>query len=437
MLTMNDAHDVIADGAVAIDGEVITAVGTWSDLRAAHPDAEVGGSATALVMPGMINAHQHLTGDRLVRSVIPDTITSHEAIFDWSVPIHAAHTERDDELSALLSLHEALCNGVTTTIEAGTVAHPAAVARAMRTIGARGSVGCWGWDVEGGPFAAPADEVLARQRAVVEMAPPGGRVEGWVTLVGHDLMSDDLVVRSSALARELGVRITFHISPTTADADAYLARTGRRPLRHLHDLGVLGPHVLLAHAVHVDDDELDCLAASGAAVAACPWAYLRLAQRVTVGGRHDDMLRRGVPVALGSDAENASDAIDPIRTGALFVGLLRDRSGDPAEFSATTALRLLTIDGARAIGMADRIGSLEVGKQADVVTLRTDGPEWMPRSPRPELQLLWASSGASVDEVHVAGRQVVAGRRCTTIDVPALAAEAQARQAVLGQTIRP
>ena len=193
-------------------------------------------------------------------------------------------TAADDELSATLACVEAVTHGVTTTIEAGTVAHPARVAAGMAAVGMRGTIGTWGWDVEDGPFAAPAPEVLERQAAVLDAFPSGGLVTGWVTLVGHDLMSDELVSGASALARSRGCGLTFHLSPSVSDVTAYLARTGRRPLVHLDGLGVLGAHVLVAHAVHLDDAEIDALLRSGAAVAACPWAYLRLGQGVTGAG---------------------------------------------------------------------------------------------------------------------------------------------------------
>jgi 5-methylthioadenosine/S-adenosylhomocysteine deaminase len=202
----------------------------------------------------------------------------------------------------------------------------------------------------------------------------------------------------------------------------------------LYDLGVLGNHVLLAHAVHLNDDEIDCIVETDTAVAVCPWAYLRLAQGVTAAGRHDDMLKRGVRMSLGCDAENAGDAVDPIRNAALFAGLIRDRHMDPTLMSAVDALALHTIDAARAIGMADRIGSLEVGKQADLVVFGTDGPEWLTRSTEPILQLIWASSGSAVDDVYVAGKPVVKAKKSTQITGSAftdIVAEAQERMTFL------
>ena len=437
IVTMDAARTVIDDGAVLVDGSRIAGVGTWADLRRLHPDAVVSGDAAEILAPGFVNAHQHLTGDRLMHSRIPDRIDSQEAIFGWAVPLHAAHTEEDDHLSATLALAASLANGVTTTVEAGTVAHPAAVLRAQREIGARGTLGSWGWDVPDGPWAGSVAEVLDRQREVLSLAPPGGLVEGWVTLVGHDLMSDELVGAASDLARRSGTGMTFHLSPHDGDAAAYLSRTGRRPAVHLRELGVLGPHVLVAHGVHLDDDEVDAIVGTGAAIAACPWAYLRLAQGVTRAGRYDAVLARGGRIALGCDAENAGDAIDILRTAALFAGLLRDRSGDPASFTAVDALALATIDGARAIGKADRIGSIEVGKEADLVAFGGTGYEWLPLGADPYLQLVWGTDGRSVRDVWVAGRQVVRASRVVTVDVDAAAEAAVGRSERLGQTIRP
>ena len=431
VVTMNPTREVVRDGAVAVTGSTIEAVGLFADLRVAHPDAVVVGSSSSIVTPGYVNAHQHHTGDRLVRSCIPDAIDSQEAIFGWAVPVHSAHTPDDDHLSATLSLVEAVSNGVTCSVEAGTVAHPDRVAAAMHTIGVRGTVGRWGWDVAGAPFAAPPAEVLARLRALVSAHPRGGLVEGWVTLVGHDLMSDELAAGASELARELGTGITFHISPHAGDAASYQERTGRRPLVHLDALGVLGPHVLLAHAVHLDDAEVDTVLRTRTAIAACPWAYLRLAQGVTARGRYAELFRRGARFAIGCDAENAGDAVDVLRAATLFVGLGRDHDMDAFSMTAHHALELATVRGAEAVGMADRIGSLEAGKQADIVVHDTSGPQWITPSTDPVLQLMWASDGRSVSDVLVAGRPVVRAGRCTTVDVATLRVEARARRDVL------
>lgn len=427
VVTMNPTRDVLIGGAVLMDGGIIRAIGSTSALLAAHPDAEIVDATGCVVTPGMINAHQHLTGDPLVRSCIPDLLAPGESIFSWSVPLHGAHTPDDDEVSATLCAIESVQNGVTTVVEAGTVAYPARVVAAMHAVGVRGTIGTWGWDIEVGPFAAPAAEVLDRQRAVLAAFPRGGLVEGWVTLVGHDLASDELLVGASDLARSAGTNMTMHLSPTSSDPERYLERTGRRPVVHLHHLGVLGPHLLLAHGVWFDEAEIELVLETRTAIAYCPWAYLRLGQGVTRAGRHADIVERGGRVALGCDASNAGDVADILRAAAAAAGIARDTRIDPTRFGAHEAFEMATIAGAEAIGMADRIGSLEPGKLADIVIHRTDGWGWTPRGDI-GLQLVWGTDGRSVRDVFVAGRVVVRDGVCTNVDSEAVWREANRRQ---------
>ena len=428
VVTMNPDREVLVGGAVVFDESGIIAAGSSSALLAEHPGAVVHDASGCVVTPGMVNAHQHLTGDPLVRSCIPDLLPPGASIFEWSVPLHGAHTGDDDELSATMGAVESLRNGVTTVIEAGTVAHPERMAAGVVAAGMRGTIGTWGWDIEIGPYAAPCDEVLDRQRAVVERFPAGGLVEGWVTLVGHDLASDELLSGAADLARELGTSMTMHLSPTSSDPERYLARSGRRPVVHLDQLGVLGPHLLLAHGVWLDESEIELVLSSRTAIAYCPWAYLRLGQGVTRVGRHADIVERGGRVALGCDASNAGDTADILRAAAVAAGIARDGRIDPERFGAHDAFELATIAGAEAVGMADRIGSIEPGKQADLVVHRASGWGWTPRGDV-GLQLVWGTDGRSVRDVWVAGRQVIATGVSTLVDEGALeqaAAEAQA-----------
>jgi len=427
VVTMDPRRRILRRATVAVAGEAIVAVGPDDVLRHRFPAAEVLDASGCLVTPGFLNAHQHATGDPLVRSTIPDDLGAQEAIFGWAVPLHAHHGPDDDELSATLTAVESLECGVTTVVEAGTVAHADRVAGALRTVGLRATLGVWGWDIEDGPFTAPAAEVLERQGEVIDAYPSGGLVEGWVTLVGHDLASDELLAGAADLAREVGTGMTMHLSPTSSDPERYLERTGRRPVEHLDDLGVLGRHLLIGHGVWLDDAEVELVLSSETAIAYCPWAYLRLGQGVFANGRHAEIVERGGRVALGCDAVNAGDAIDILRTAAVASGIARDARLDPTRFGAHQVFELATIAGAEAIGLADRIGSIEVGKQADLVIHRTDTPGWTPRGDV-GLQLVWGTDGRSVRDVFVAGRHVVADGKVVSIDVEALASAAADRQ---------
>ncbi len=437
VLCCDAAHTVVRNGAVVIDGAGrIAGVGPLDQMRQRFPGAREHDARGCLVTPGFVNAHQHLTGDPLVRSTIPDGLPASETIFGWAVPIHAQHSPDDDELSALVASVEALECGVTTLVEAGTVADPDRVVAGMRAAGIRGTIGQWGWDLDdpSAPFAAPADEVLDRLRALCERYPPGGDIVGWVTLVGHDLATDELLAGAADLARSLGTGMTLHISPGSGDAEAYLARCGRRPIEHFADLGMLGRHLLLGHAVHLDDTEVERVLASGTAVAFCPWAYLRLGQGAGPHGRIPELIAdpRG-RVALGGDSHNAGDRPDVLEAAKLTAGLFADARIDPALVGARWALEMATRRGAEAIGMGEEIGSIEVGKRADLVLHDLSRTEWIPYGD-PVLHLVWGAGSRTVRDVFVAGRQVVAGGRATTVDRDWLRATAtEARRALLAR----
>lgn len=429
VVTMDQRRRVVTDAALAVRDGAVVAVGEAEALRARYPGSPELDAQGCVIVPGLINAHQHTTASPLARSMVPDTITSDESIFGWTVPMHGAVTPEDDEFSAMLTALDSLTRGVTTLLEAGTVAHPQHVANGLRTAGIRGRVGCWGWDAEGLPYAADHRQVLQRQRETVETLAGDELVTGWITLVGHALASDELFVGAAELAEELDTTMTWHMSPGPGDVDSYAARSGLRPIVHLHRLGVLGPRLVLGHAVWIDDAEVEAILGTRTAVASCPAAYLRLGQGITRAGRHVELARRGGRIALGCDAHNAGDAPDVLHAAYLLSALDRDLGG-AEPFRADEAFALATVAGAEAVGLGDRIGSIEVGKAADLVVLDARDLAWAPRGDL-ALQLVWGGAARTVRDVIVAGRVVVRDRRVTTVDVDAVRAEAAERSSAL------
>jgi 5-methylthioadenosine/S-adenosylhomocysteine deaminase len=424
VLTMAPDRHIVHGGAVAVGDGRILAVGATAELRRRYPGTVELDAAGGVVAPGLVNAHQHVTGGPLLWSGIPDNLVPGASIFEWAVPVHAAEGPDDERLGAMLVAAASLRNGVTTLIEPGTVGHAEAVAEGLAATGIRAGVGVWAWDIEEGPFAAPAAEVLARLGAVLDAHPQGGLIEGWVTLIGHSLASDELLAGAAELARSRRARMTMHLSPTRSDPEVYLERFGERPAVHLARLGVLGPHLLIGHGVWLDDAEVEVILDSRTALAYCPWAYLRLGQGVSGNGRHAEIYRRGGRVALGCDATNAGDAPDVLRAAALAAGLAKDQRVDPTWFGAHEALELATVAGAEAVGLGERVGSLEPGKEADLVVFGTEGPLWATPGD-PAQKLVWGADGSHVRHVVVAGRLAVSDGRCVLVDEEALAGEAR------------
>jgi cytosine/adenosine deaminase-related metal-dependent hydrolase len=243
-------------------------------------------------------------------------------------------------------------------------------------------------------------------------------------LVGHTTCSDPLWRAARELATEHGTGMSFHMSPAKLDPEGFVAEFGQRPMVHLAELGVLGPDVAMTHCVQVDDQELAVMAETGVSVAHCPTTALKVSYGVTQVGKMPEMVMSGINVGIGTDGNNASNYSDLMRATYLVAGLFKDARQDPQMFPAEKAYEMATLSGARAMGMEDRIGSLEVGKRADVVVHDTDRPEW-----RPLLnvmnQLVWSADGRGVHTVIVDGAVVVEGGRMTTVDEEALYAAAQ------------
>ncbi|ONH31041.1 amidohydrolase family protein [Pseudofrankia asymbiotica] len=436
VVTMDAGRRVVAGGAVAVRGTTIAMVGSTAAVRTMFPGTPELDATGCVVTPGMVDAHQHTTGDPLARSAIPDDIDARASIFEWAVPLHAAHEAEDDEVSALLTAVEALRAGVTTIVEPGTVAHPMTVGAALRRAGIRATLGTWGWDTPDVPFSLPAGETLARQSEVIRAFPPAaaggdGLVTGWVTLVGHYLASDELLVGAAQLAEELDTGFTMHLAPSVDDRHAYAERSGRGPAEHLAELGVLSPRLLLGHAVWMSEREIATLAETGTAVACCPWAYLRLGQGLTRAGRHVPFLRSGGRLALGCDAHNAGDRVDVLGAARLLAGLSQDApvEGVPP-LRAHEAFEVATVGGAEAIGLGEVTGALVEGRQADLVVFRTDDPAWVPLGEHAR-QLVWNAPTHTVRDVLVAGRPVVRDGHVTTLDESELWAWARERSAAL------
>src|SRR5262245_15101983 len=426
---MNASRDIIRHGAVVLDGDRIVDVGKTAELETKHPDASRAGGERFVVTPGMINTHIHITGEPLTRGYVPDDTPFEENVFVWLCRLYSVYTPAEERLSAQLAAVEMLKSGTTTFLEAGTIRFLDEVVDGLVEVGIRGRVGRWVWDLPPEPdvYQQTTDEAIGHlERQLSDLrSVADGRIGTWSIVVGHTTCSDPLWKAARQLASEHDVGMSFHMSPAKIDPDGFIAEFGQRPMIHLDQLGVLAPDVAMTHCIHVDDEEIKAMARAQVSVAHCPTTALKVSYGVTRIGRMPEMMQAGINVSIGTDGNNASNYSDLHRATYLVAGLFKDGRQDPQMFPAEMAYEMATLGGARTLLMQDQIGSLEVGKKADIVLHDTDRPEW-----RPLLnvinQLVWSADGRSVHSVWVDGRQVVDAGRMTTIDESALYAAAQA-----------
>jgi cytosine/adenosine deaminase-related metal-dependent hydrolase len=437
LVTMDATRRVIRDGALAMAGGRIVAVGPRDQVEGQVRAREVVDGRGFVGTPGFVNGHVHLT-ETLLRNFLPEHLPFDEGLNQWVIPLYHGHTPREQALAARLAALTMLKSGTTTFLEAGTILAFDEVAAALEPVGIRGRIGRWCMDRAFAPDddqTALTDKAIAAIEADLAALPDDGRlIAAWPLLVGHMTNTAPLWQAASTIARERGLHIAAHMAPAPGDAEWYLAHEGKRPLHWLADLGVLGDHLALVHMVHIDESEVALVAQSGTHVVHCPEASLKGGYQATTRGLFPEMAAQGVNLALGTDGGDRHDLMPSAR---LMAGLWKDARGDTALFPAEAALEMLTVNGARAMGLEGQVGTLAVGARADLVLHDTRRPEWVPLH-NPVQHLVWSADGRGVDSVWVEGRRVVAAGRSTTIDEEALLAQAQeAAQAVVARSGLP
>lgn len=429
VVTMDAGRRIYRDGALAILGDCIYAVGPTAEVSAAVNAREVIDGSRFVLTPGFVNCHIHVTGEPITRGFAPESLDWEHMVFDWLIPTQCAQTPSEERLSAQFAALEMLRTGTTCFIEAGTINTLDAVYEGLAEIGIRGFIGQRVQDrilYQNGDQAELTAAAVSQLESQIERYPASddALIAAWPALVGHVTATDDLWRAATTLAREHGLGVTAHMSPDPADPKFYLETTGRRPIEHLADIDALGPHLSLTHAVFADDAEVGLLAATGTHITHCAMTAMKGAYGVTHSGRFPEMAAAGVPIQLGTDGNNNGNAADMMRAMYVTAGLHKDARRDASLFSAYSMLESATLVGAAGAQIGNRIGSLEPGKKADFVAHDRNRPEWTPLL-NVVNQLVWSADGRGVHSVWVDGRRVVDNYRATLIDEEKLLAEVE------------
>ena len=418
-VTMDATRRIIRDGAVAIQGDRIAAVGKRGDVLEHYKAARVFDAGRHVVFPGFVNSHIHFY-HHMHRGMAPDNFDGNQ----WSNFVHdriaPILTVEDEVWATYLVLTEILKTGSTTFLAAGSY-NPGPVLEVIPRVGLRGFEGRRTFDfvhLGHSALAEPTDKCLSENAAVMEKYAAGfanGLVRPCVNIVGLGRVTDTLIVKSKELADKYGAILNMHQCAFPEEVESIRKRTGRTPIKHLEHLGALGPNVVLVHMLHVSDEEIEILARTKTNVVHNPGTALKIVYGLTKAGKFPEMLKAGVNVALGTDAGDCANFMDMVRAMYLAALLFKDIRFDPNLMGAETALEMATLNGAKALGLATEIGSLEPGKKADVVLFDADTPEWQPLYCEP-YNLVYSASGGTADTVIVDGKIVMERRHVKTID---------------------
>ncbi|MFO7965055.1 MAG: amidohydrolase [Desulfobacterales bacterium] len=412
IVTVNKHFDIIENGFIAISGDRIAAVGT----RTKKPPPSGGRMVDAcggIMMPGLINTHNHLPMT-LFRG-LADDIPLMTWLNDYIFPVEArVITPESSRLGALLGCAEMLLSGTTTCCDA--YFYEDAVAEAFLESGMRGVVGQGVIDYPAPGVADPLENVETARRFVEKWADISPMLTPSICCHSVYACSRKTLIDAKNSARHYRVPFQIHLAETRAEVLQFTSEHGVSPAVYLRDLNILDPDTLLAHCVWVDQKDIAAIKESGAAVSVNTESNMKLASGIAPLSK---LISANIPVGLGTDGCASNNDLDLFREMDVTAKLHKVTAFDPTFPDAKTVLRLATMGGARALGLGDCIGSIEIGKQADIVILDTRKPHLTPMY-NPVSHIVYAAAGSDVKDVIVAGKQVVKDYRLKTIQVDPL-----------------
>lgn len=414
---------------LVIDGR-IAAVGSVAEIDA-HPaaaTAEVVDATDHAVVPGFHNCHLH---SGLLRGTAESM-----ALWEWLEnhvdPAHYVLTPAIAEAASYMAYTEGLLGGTTSVLDMWRFMEGSA--RAADEIGIRATLA---------PYTADLYdyfETLESNRRLLEthLVASDGRVRTWVGLEHIMYCSPEMFREAAALAAEFDTGLHTHSSESIWEVQECLKQFGRRPIEEFYNRGILGPKTVIAHGVWLDDREVELLRQTGTSVTHCPCSNMKLASGPARVGYYR---AQGVTVALGTDGEkenNNLDMLEEMKFASLLqkVSTLDPTSGDPWDI-----LDMATRSGAKALGLDDVTGTLEAGKDADIVLVNLKALHFTPLLHGADFNapahLVFSASSRDVTDVWVKGKHLVEGGRVITVDAEAVRERAQAAAEELFERRRP
>jgi cytosine/adenosine deaminase-related metal-dependent hydrolase len=405
-----DRNDSIFEGDVLIERGRIAKLGHSIKAEA----DEIIDARRRALLPGLVQTHVHLC-QTLFRGAADDL-----SLIDWLKkriwPMEAAHSERSVYASARLGIAEMIRGGTTCALTMETVRHTDAVFRAVEESGFRATVGkCMMDKGDGVPdgLSEKTQESIKESLALLERwhNHADGRVRYCFAPRFAVSCTRELLEEVGRLSRERQVMVHTHASENLDEIAMVERETEMRNVAYLDSLGLAAPHVVLAHCVWLDEEEMEILRSTGTHVAHCPSSNLKLSSGLA---RVAEMLERGISVSLGADGapcNNRLDMFTEMRTAALVQKALRG----PESLPAIRVLRMATIDGARALGLVDETGSIEAGKRADLALIDLNKLHTAPLRD-PVSAIVYSACASDVETVIIDGRVVMRDRELLTMN---------------------
>ena len=422
LLTMDEAYSTFEPGAIAIAGDSILALGAEKDILQAYTAEKIIDCQGKVLMPGLINAHTHAPMS-LLRG-LADDLRLDVWLMGYMMPVEKEFASPDFvTLGTQLACAEMIRSGVTCFADMYYFEED--IARATSQAGLRAICSQTVLKFQT-PDAESFEDSLAYARGFIQRWKGHPLIVPSVAPHAPYTCTPEILHATAALAIEMDVPLHTHLSETAQEVEAMRAEQGMPVIPYVKKMNLLDAKVLAAHCVHIDEGEMRTLLHAGAGVAHNPSSNLKLASGVAPVKK---MLELGLNVGIGTDGAASNNDLDMFEEIRLAAFLAKGTSGDPTALPAQTTLAMATRLGARAIHLGHLVGSLEVGKRADLILVDISGLHNSPRFFRDRTaiyaQIVYAAKATDVTDVMVNGQWLMRDRQLLTLDENEIRKQAQ------------
>ena len=424
LITVDPQRRIIRDAALAVKDGQFVAVGKTADLSGQWQASQTIAGHGRVVIPGMIDNHLHASF-QLSRG-LADEANAQQFLFEHMYPYEAANTREDVAVSSAFAALELMRHGVTCFTDPGNY-HPDATIASVLSTGMRLVAACSCFDKTKSVMGLlPASMIestgacLEKTEALFEryLGQHHGRLTMSASFRGMNNASDELITGLKDLANKHRVKLQTHACFSYQTHDASVSATGKAEIERLESLGVLDENMILVHSGWLEPQELALLVKRKPTLVCSPSSSLHNGYGYMAAGKHPELMAMGVNVSLGSD-HASSGVVDMVQEMRMAACMYKEVRMNPRVMPPEHAIEMATLNGAKGVGLQDRIGSIEVGKEADFVVFDATQPEWQPLY-NPVSNLVYSATGSSVKDVFIAGEQVLKDGKLTRIDHDAL-----------------
>ena len=409
LITMVDGEAPLDPARVWVKGDRVSQIEKADNELRYHGNAEIIDARNCIIMPGLVNAHSH-TAMTLFRG-LADDLPLNEWLFEKIFPAESEHLRPETVYwGTLLGCLEMIASGTTTVID-GYFFQDDTV-RAIHESGLRGLIaqGVIDFPAPGVPNPkdnlAVGEEYIKRWLGYSDLIKPGMFCHSPLTC------SDKTLKRAMEISRDFSLPLQIHLAETSEEVSEIERLTGKRPVRYLDVLDILDEGLIAAHAIHLSDDEMECLAKRGVKTVHVPESNMKLSSGVA---RVSEMVEWGLIVGLGTDGCASNNNLDLFQEMDSAAKLGKVFTLDPVNLDATTVLKMATSWGASLLGLEKEIGTIEVDKKADIIVIDQNSPHLVPLY-NPLSTIVYSASGADVRDVIVNGRILLKDRTFLTLD---------------------